>query len=161
MVMHARKLPRLSDGYFDRTQAHPYENSSKYSSKSNLGSRYNDKVRESPSNGSHSRMGSPDSRHSPRYHKSSSYNQRLKDRDKDHERGYIRYVHESKYRNSSSGSSKDRFSKNSSFGSSSSTSAKDVHVSKSRPVESTTHRSNHERSHVEVRVLCSSHFHRD
>uniref|UniRef100_L7LY38 Uncharacterized protein n=1 Tax=Rhipicephalus pulchellus TaxID=72859 RepID=L7LY38_RHIPC len=86
MVMHARKLPRLSDGYFDRTQAHPYENSSKYSSKSNLGSRYNDKVRESPSNGSHSRMGSPDSRHSPRYHKS-SYNQRLKDRDKDHERG--------------------------------------------------------------------------
>uniref|UniRef100_G3MS34 Uncharacterized protein n=1 Tax=Amblyomma maculatum TaxID=34609 RepID=G3MS34_AMBMU len=85
MVMHARKLPRLSDGYFDRNQAHPYENSGKYSSKSNLGSRYNEKVRESPSNGSHSRMGSPDSRHSPRYHKS-SYNQRLKDRDKDHER---------------------------------------------------------------------------
>ncbi|KAH7982056.1 hypothetical protein HPB52_002779 [Rhipicephalus sanguineus] len=75
--------------YFDRTQAHPYENSSKYSSKSNLGSRYNDKVRESPSNGSHSRMGSPDSRH---YHKSSSYNQRLKDRDKDHDRVRVRDI---------------------------------------------------------------------
>uniref|UniRef100_A0A1S4KV30 Uncharacterized protein n=2 Tax=Ixodes scapularis TaxID=6945 RepID=A0A1S4KV30_IXOSC len=69
--------------YFDRNQAHPYENSSKYSSKATLGSRYNDKVRESPSNGSsHGRMGSPDSRHS--YHKS-SYSQRPKERD--HERG--------------------------------------------------------------------------
>ncbi|XP_077544334.1 WW domain-containing adapter protein with coiled-coil wacky isoform X1 [Haemaphysalis longicornis] len=158
MVMHARKLPRLSDGYFDRNQAHPYE--SKYSSKSNLGSRYSDKVRESPSNGSHSRMGSPDSRHSPRYHKSSY---RIKDRDKDHERGYVRYVHDSKYKNSSSGSSKspaykDRFSKNSSLGGgggggggggsgSSSSGAKEP--SKPRPVDSTAHRTNHERSQVE------------
>lgn len=139
MVMHARKLPRLNDGYFDRNQAHPYENSSKYSSKSTLGSRYNDKVRESPSNGSsHGRMGSPDSRHS--YHKS-SYNQRPKERD--HERGYVRYDHESKYKNSSGSSKspayKERFSKSSSA-------AKEQHSSKCRGTE--PHRTNHERSHA-------------
>ncbi|CAN7999196.1 unnamed protein product [Ixodes pacificus] len=139
MVMHARKLPRLNDGYFDRNQAHPYENSSKYSSKATLGSRYNDKVRESPSNGSsHGRMGSPDSRHS--YHKS-SYSQRPKERD--HERGYVRYDHDSKYKNSSGSSKspayKERFSK-------SSTGAKEQHSSKCRGTE--PHRTNHERSHT-------------
>uniref|UniRef100_V5HYX3 Putative ww domain protein n=1 Tax=Ixodes ricinus TaxID=34613 RepID=V5HYX3_IXORI len=124
MVMHARKLPRLNDGYFDRNQAHPYENSSKYSSKATLGSRYNDKVRESPSNGSsHGRMGSPDSRHS--YHKS-SYSQRPKERD--HERG-----------SSKSPAYKERFSK-------SSTGAKEQHSSKCRGTE--PHRTNHERSHT-------------
>ncbi|XP_064466029.1 WW domain-containing adapter protein with coiled-coil-like isoform X2 [Ornithodoros turicata] len=165
MVMHARKLPRLNDGYFDRNQAHPYENSSKYSSKLKLGSRYNDKVRESPSNGSsHGRSNSPDSRHSPRYHKF-SYNQRLKERDKDHERGYIRY--DSKYRNASghvrysrasrykslSGSSKspaykDRVNK-SSLGSGSSSNNKDQHSSKSCSSDVSAHRTNHDRSHNE------------
>lgn len=87
MVMHARKLPRLSDGYFDRNQPHPYQNSNKYS-KVGYNDRYNDKMRDSPSNGSTYRSDSPDTstRPSPRdrsYHNKASYLQRVKERERE------------------------------------------------------------------------------
>lgn len=76
MVMQARKLPRLSDGYFDRNQSHVFENSSKFKD------RTSDKVRGSPltsnSDGS-GRNEISENRSSPRYHRPSS--QRLKDKD--------------------------------------------------------------------------------
>jgi hypothetical protein len=80
MVMHARKIPRLNDGYYDRNTAHPFEE--KYPSKSH-GSGYSDrhgnKSRESP-NYSRSRDagGSPSRQH--RYSNKSSYMDRNKER---------------------------------------------------------------------------------
>lgn len=80
MVMHARKLPRLSDGYFDRTQSHSYENASKYP-KSNS-DRLNEKVRGSPiaSNSDISiRNDNAENKNSPRYHRTCTL--RLKDKE--------------------------------------------------------------------------------
>ncbi|XP_076045309.1 WW domain-containing adapter protein with coiled-coil wacky isoform X2 [Oratosquilla oratoria] len=81
MVMHARKLPRISDGFNEKHQTHGYENS-KYSSKY----RYNhEKSRDSPSTNS-LRSSSPDSRsQSPRYHKGSYYKMRDKERERERE----------------------------------------------------------------------------
>ncbi|XP_017779801.1 PREDICTED: WW domain-containing adapter protein with coiled-coil isoform X2 [Nicrophorus vespilloides] len=64
MVMHARKTQRMSDGYFEKHQAHPYQNT-KYSSSKSYGQnaeRY-ERIRDSP-NGNY-RSDSPDSQ-SPR-----------------------------------------------------------------------------------------------
>ncbi|KAI5700911.1 hypothetical protein M8J75_004131 [Diaphorina citri] len=67
MVMHARKSHRISDGYFEKHQTHPYQNA-KYnnsSSKGNYSERYgHDRMRDSP-NGNSYRSDSPDSQ-SPR-----------------------------------------------------------------------------------------------
>ncbi|XP_013785462.1 WW domain-containing adapter protein with coiled-coil homolog [Limulus polyphemus] len=76
MVMHARKLPRLNDGIFDRNEPHPYENTESYIGKSNYGEHYNNKMHESPGG----RSGSLDNRHSP-HHLNKSYSHRLKERD--------------------------------------------------------------------------------
>ncbi|GFQ78285.1 WW domain-containing adapter protein with coiled-coil [Trichonephila clavata] len=79
MVMQARKLPRLSDGYFDRNQSHPFENAGKFS-KSN--ERTSEKIKGSPvsSNSDVSaRNDVSENRSSPRYHRPCS--QRLKDKD--------------------------------------------------------------------------------
>lgn len=147
MVMHARKLPRLNDGYFDRNQTHPYQNANKFS-KSNYNDRYGDKVRDSPSNGTaFGRSDSPDGRPSPRdrpYHKS-SYSQRLKERDKDRER-YSR--------DSSKSPTKERSKPTSGSSSSAGGSGRRDHPhasssSSHRSAEnndSADHRSNHERT---------------
>lgn len=86
MVMHARKLPRISDGFSDKHQSHnSYESkygggSGKYRQSSQVGYPGNDK-RDSPSANS-LRSSSPDSRsQSPRYHKSSSSNYYKRERD--------------------------------------------------------------------------------
>lgn len=72
--MSNRKYPRLADGYHDRSQYHPYQTSSKYSSKShpNCNSESNRDRERSPVGSSNS----PYSRHtnfSPRSHRSKSY----------------------------------------------------------------------------------------
>ncbi|XP_014207369.1 WW domain-containing adapter protein with coiled-coil isoform X2 [Copidosoma floridanum] len=63
MVMHARKPQRISDGYFEKHQAHPYQNakygSSKggYSSSATSESRYEGRPRDSPNGNSYSPAG--------------------------------------------------------------------------------------------------------
>lgn len=81
--MHARKLPRISDGFNEKHQAHSYENS-KYSSKYRYSN--HEKNRDSPSTNS-LRSSSPDSRsQSPRYHKAANYYKvREKERERDRE----------------------------------------------------------------------------
>ncbi|XP_054707077.1 WW domain-containing adapter protein with coiled-coil-like [Uloborus diversus] len=79
MVMQARKLPRLSDGYFDRNQTHSFENTNKFSKPNE---RTSDKVKGSPitsNSESSSRNDSLENKSSPRYHRPCS--QRLKDKD--------------------------------------------------------------------------------
>ncbi|XP_020615751.1 WW domain-containing adapter protein with coiled-coil-like isoform X1 [Orbicella faveolata] len=77
--MSNRKYPRLADGYHDRSQYHPYQASSKFSSKShsNCNSESGRERERSPVGSSISRGSSPYSRHSnfsPRSHRSKSYN---------------------------------------------------------------------------------------
>uniref|UniRef100_A0A224XMD8 Putative spliceosomal protein fbp11/splicing factor prp40 n=1 Tax=Panstrongylus lignarius TaxID=156445 RepID=A0A224XMD8_9HEMI len=83
MVMHARKPQRIGDGYFDKHQAHPYQNS-KYSSK---GSYERDRMRERDSpNGNSYRSESPECE-SPR-DRSGAYHSKMymsKSRDKERE----------------------------------------------------------------------------
>ncbi|GAB6028322.1 hypothetical protein CHUAL_002495 [Chamberlinius hualienensis] len=130
MVMHARKLPRVNDGYFDRNHAHQYQNSVKYAKGS-----YGEKMRNSPSNGSGYRSESPDdSRSHSRdrsYHNKASYSQRVKERTRD------------KLENDSTRSPKDK---------SKSVPTRDHHVSH-RGLDGNSaneHRSNHDRiSNVE------------
>ncbi|XP_035214223.1 WW domain-containing adapter protein with coiled-coil-like isoform X2 [Stegodyphus dumicola] len=77
MVMQARKLPRLSDGYFDRNQSHSFENTGKFSKPND---RTSEKVRGSPRNNDVSgRNDVLENKSSPRYHRPCS--QRLKDKD--------------------------------------------------------------------------------
>ncbi|XP_060534991.1 WW domain-containing adapter protein with coiled-coil homolog [Cylas formicarius] len=85
MVMHARKTQRMSDGYFEKHQTHPYQNS-KYGSKGYGPSsdRY-DKFRDSP-NGNY-RSDSPDSQ-SPRdrdrsYQSKGSYLQKIREKERE------------------------------------------------------------------------------
>lgn len=86
MVMHARKTQRMSDGYFEKHQTHPYQNS-KYGSSKSYGSsseRY-EKFRDSP-NGNY-RSDSPDSQ-SPRdrdrsYQSKSSYLQKIREKERE------------------------------------------------------------------------------
>ncbi|KAK9499279.1 hypothetical protein O3M35_002340 [Rhynocoris fuscipes] len=83
MVMHARKPQRIGDGYFDKHQAHPYQNS-KYSSK---GSYERERMRERDSpNGNSYRSESPECE-SPR-DRSGPYHSKMymsKSRDKERE----------------------------------------------------------------------------
>ncbi|GIY64662.1 WW domain-containing adapter protein with coiled-coil [Caerostris darwini] len=77
--MQARKLPRLSDGYFDRNQSHSFDSTGKFS-KSN--EKTSDKVKNSPisSNSDVSRRNDvSENKSSPRYHRPCT--QRLKDKD--------------------------------------------------------------------------------
>lgn len=79
MVMHARKQPRLSDGYTEKRDSHLYQ-SSQYPSKT-----YNDGYRDSDrykrdSSYEKTRDSSPPSRDSPRYHNKNSYIERTKER---------------------------------------------------------------------------------
>ncbi|KRT86791.1 hypothetical protein AMK59_273 [Oryctes borbonicus] len=86
MVMHARKTQRMSDGYFEKHQTHPYQNS-KYSSSKSYGSsgeRY-ERIRDSP-NGNY-RSDSPDSQ-SPRdrdrsYQTKNSYIQKIREKERE------------------------------------------------------------------------------
>ncbi|XP_057364498.1 WW domain-containing adapter protein with coiled-coil-like [Daphnia carinata] len=86
MVMHARKLPRLDDGYFDKHQSHPYQASTKYGNSKGNYDRYNDRTRDSP-NGTGLRSDSPNSfGDSPRdrsYVHKGSYAQRIRDKERD------------------------------------------------------------------------------
>lgn len=86
MVMHARKLPRLDDGYFDKHQSHPYQATSKYNNSKGGYDRYNDRTRDSP-NGTGLRSDSPNSfGDSPRdrtYAHKNSYSQRMRDKERD------------------------------------------------------------------------------
>ncbi|XP_031348584.1 WW domain-containing adapter protein with coiled-coil homolog [Photinus pyralis] len=85
MVMHARKTQRMNDGYFEKHQTHPYQNS-KYNSKSysSSGDRY-ERIRDSP-NGTY-RSDSPDSQ-SPRdrdriYQSKGSYIQKIREKERE------------------------------------------------------------------------------
>ncbi|BET00418.1 Hypothetical protein domain [Nesidiocoris tenuis] len=86
MVMHARKTQRIGDGYFEKHQTHPYQNSNaKYSAKPNY-ERERMRERDSP-NGNSYRSESPDC-DSPRdrggYHsKSSIYMSKSRDYKRD------------------------------------------------------------------------------
>ncbi|XP_071442694.1 WW domain-containing adapter protein with coiled-coil homolog isoform X1 [Hetaerina americana] len=124
MVMHARKPQRISDGYFEKHQAHPYQN--KYSSsKGNYTERYNhERMRDSP-NGNSYRSDSPDSQ-SPRdrnYQNKSSYLQKIREK----ERETRDYKSRDKYSDCSR-SPKDK---------------------RSRESRDTEHRTNHDRSSTE------------
>ncbi|KAF5300978.1 hypothetical protein FQR65_LT09022 [Abscondita terminalis] len=86
MVMHARKTQRMNDGYFEKHQTHPYQNSKYNSSKnySSSGERY-ERIRDSP-NGTY-RSDSPDSQ-SPRdrerlYQSKSSYIQKIREKERE------------------------------------------------------------------------------
>ncbi|XP_015586229.1 WW domain-containing adapter protein with coiled-coil homolog isoform X3 [Cephus cinctus] len=64
MVMHARKPQRISDGYFEKHQAHPYQNAKYGSSKGGYSSsttssdsRYEGRMRDSPNGNSYSPAG--------------------------------------------------------------------------------------------------------
>lgn len=114
MVMHARKLPRINDGFSEKHQTHGYENS-KYSKQYRYGS--HEKSRDSPSANS-LRSSSPDSHsQSPRYHKNAYYKVREKERerenrdrerDRDRERERDREYKDYRDRTDSSRSPKDR-----------------------------------------------------
>ncbi|KAH0535648.1 WW domain-containing adapter protein with coiled-coil-like isoform X2 [Cotesia glomerata] len=78
MVMHARKPQRISDGYFEKHQTHPYQNAKYSGSKGGYPSstvssdnRYEGRMRDSPNGNSYSPagglgMGMPVDRESPR-----------------------------------------------------------------------------------------------
>ncbi|XP_034943550.1 WW domain-containing adapter protein with coiled-coil isoform X2 [Chelonus insularis] len=77
MVMHARKPQRISDGYFEKHQAHPYQNTKYSGSKGypssavSSDSRYEQRMRDSPNGNSYSPagglgIGMPVDRESPR-----------------------------------------------------------------------------------------------
>lgn len=91
MVMHARKLPRINDGYYERhQQGHSsYQNSKYSSSKSSYPDRYNqerqDRSRNSP-DGNTSRSNTPDRDQSPRnrsYGNKTWYLQKLHEKERD------------------------------------------------------------------------------
>jgi len=75
MVMHARKHPRLNDGYGDKKETHLYQ-SMQYPY--TITDRY-DKLRSSPDD-HRTRDDSPGSRHSPRYQNKTSYIERTKEK---------------------------------------------------------------------------------
>ncbi|KAJ8320529.1 hypothetical protein KUTeg_002116 [Tegillarca granosa] len=77
MVMHARKQPRLDDGYMEKRDTHLYQ-SSPYPSK-NYSEGYEDRYINKYGSSSN-RDRSPGSRDSPRYHNKASYIERSKDR---------------------------------------------------------------------------------
>ncbi|XP_065339307.1 WW domain-containing adapter protein with coiled-coil isoform X2 [Cloeon dipterum] len=85
MVMHARKPQRINDGYFEKHQTHPYQNSKYGGSKSYSSDRSygHDRMRDSP-NGNSYRSDSPDSQ-SPRErnYQSKNYMPKIRDKERD------------------------------------------------------------------------------
>lgn len=82
--MHARKTQRINDGYFEKHQAHPYQNSKYSNSKGTYSERYSERLRDSP-NGNSYRSDSPPDSGSPRdraYH-SKLYMQKIRDKERD------------------------------------------------------------------------------
>ncbi|XP_066263300.1 WW domain-containing adapter protein with coiled-coil-like isoform X1 [Branchiostoma lanceolatum] len=104
MVMHARKYPRLNDGYHDRSQAHPYQSAGvgKYPSKRESSSSYNDydhridRVRDSPSKGFNRTKDSPGKRNSP-WESRDRDRERERERDRERDRDRDRYKNKSSY----------------------------------------------------------------
>ncbi|XP_066157046.1 WW domain-containing adapter protein with coiled-coil homolog [Euwallacea fornicatus] len=86
MVMHARKTQRMSDGYFEKHQTHPYQNSKYGSSKSySSNSERYEKFRDSP-NGNNYRSDSPESqspRDRDRSYQSKSYLQKIREKERE------------------------------------------------------------------------------
>lgn len=123
--MHARKPQRITDGYFEKHQTHPYQNSKYNNSKGNYEGRYNhERMRDSP-NGNSYRSDSPDSQ-SPRdrnYQTKSSYIQKIREKEREN-RDY---------------KSRDKYD--------CARSPKDKRARESRDAE---HRTNHDRSSSEV-----------
>ncbi|KAL4216879.1 hypothetical protein ACF0H5_023340 [Mactra antiquata] len=78
MVMHARKLPRIDDGYPDKRETQSFQ-SSQYPSKAYNNSNHSDRYERRKSPG----RDSPASRNSPRYSNKSSYIERNKERGSD------------------------------------------------------------------------------
>ncbi|XP_029640110.1 WW domain-containing adapter protein with coiled-coil isoform X3 [Octopus sinensis] len=75
MVMHARKLPRLNDGYGDKKETHLYQGMQyPYTITSRC-----EKLRSSPDD-DRTRDDSPRSRHSPRYQNKTTYIERTKEK---------------------------------------------------------------------------------
>ncbi|XP_033728062.1 WW domain-containing adapter protein with coiled-coil-like isoform X2 [Pecten maximus] len=79
MVMHARKQPRLDDGYMEKRDAHPFQ-SSQYPSKNYGIDSYSDRYKRDGGSSDRCRDNSPSSRLSPRYHNKSSYSEKIKER---------------------------------------------------------------------------------
>ncbi|XP_021367172.1 WW domain-containing adapter protein with coiled-coil-like isoform X1 [Mizuhopecten yessoensis] len=79
MVMHARKQPRLDDGYMEKRDAHPFQ-SSQYPSKNYGLDNYADRYKRDGGSSDRCRDNSPASRLSPRYHNKSSYSEKIKER---------------------------------------------------------------------------------
>ncbi|XP_069108761.1 WW domain-containing adapter protein with coiled-coil-like isoform X2 [Argopecten irradians] len=79
MVMHARKQPRLDDGYMEKRDAHPFQ-SSQYPSKNYGIDSYADRYKRDGGSSDRCRDNSPSSRLSPRYHNKSSYSEKVKER---------------------------------------------------------------------------------
>ncbi|PNF20831.1 hypothetical protein B7P43_G12073 [Cryptotermes secundus] len=129
MVMHARKPQRINDGYFEKHQAHPYQNSKYSSSKGNYDGRYNhERMRDSP-NGNSYRSDSPDSQ-SPRernYQTKSSYLQKIREKERE-DRDY---------------KSREKYSD----------CARSPKDKRSRESRDSEHRTNHDRSSTEKIIL--------
>ncbi|GLV45695.1 wacky [Carabus blaptoides fortunei] len=125
--MHARKPQRLNDGYFEKHQAHPYQNSKYSSSKGSYGSsggeRY-ERIRDSP-NGNSYRSDSPDSQ-SPR------------DRDRAYQSkgSYLQKIREKERENRDYKMSRDKYSD----------CARSPKDKRSRETRDSEHRTNHDRS---------------
>ncbi|XP_060085857.1 WW domain-containing adapter protein with coiled-coil-like [Ylistrum balloti] len=79
MVMHARKQPRLDDGYMEKRDAHPFQ-SSQYPSKNYGIDSYADRYKRDGGSSDRCRDNSPSSRLSPRYHNKGSYSEKIKER---------------------------------------------------------------------------------
>ncbi|XP_014291451.1 WW domain-containing adapter protein with coiled-coil homolog isoform X1 [Halyomorpha halys] len=125
MVMHARKTQRIGDGYFEKHQTHPYQNS-KYSSKGNY---ERDRMRERDSpNGNSYRSDSPEC-DSPRdrgssYHSKSLYVSKSREKERENRD----YKNREKYSDCVSRSPKEK---------------------RMRESRETEHRTNHDRNSTE------------
>ncbi|XP_031831681.1 WW domain-containing adapter protein with coiled-coil wacky isoform X2 [Nomia melanderi] len=135
MVMHARKPQRISDGYFEKHQAHPYQNAKYSSSKGGYSSsttssdsRYEARMRDSPNGNSYSPatglgMGMGTDRDSPRSYTSKPL-----------------YKKERENRDYKLSSSRDKYSD----------CARSPKDKRSRESRDSEHRTNHDRSSGEI-----------
>ncbi|KAK0180655.1 hypothetical protein PV327_003018 [Microctonus hyperodae] len=135
MVMHARKPQRISDGYFEKHQAHPYQNAKYSGSKGGYSSsavssesRYEGRMRESPNGNSYSPagglgMGMAVDRESPRNYTSKPL-----------------YKKERENRDYKLSSSRDKYSD----------CARSPKDKRSRDSRDSEHRTNHDRSGEEI-----------
>ncbi|XP_014681137.1 PREDICTED: WW domain-containing adapter protein with coiled-coil-like isoform X2 [Priapulus caudatus] len=77
MVMHARKIPRLSDGYHESLETHQIKSLGKYASPTNNGT---------PARKADSPISKEDSRSPHSYHHKSSYAQRQREKEREREK---------------------------------------------------------------------------